>query len=78
MDMSTPWNSMDEVADWSLPSSRMYNIPLRLSCHPRHSLLPSPPYFVRMCLSLPGEYKKLLAYALGVKWRTLGSCTKYS
>jgi hypothetical protein len=39
--------------------------------HSRH-------YFVRMCFSFLAEYKKLLAYALGVKARTLGSCTKYS
>lgn len=35
-------------------------------------------YFVRICFSLPGEYRKLLAYALGVNFLSLGSWTKYS
>jgi hypothetical protein len=36
-------------------------------------VIPDPVYFVRMCFSFVGEYKKLLAYALGAMWRVLGS-----
>lgn len=40
---------------------------------------PRPPiYFVLMCFSFPGEYRKLFAYALGTNFLSCGSCTKYS
>lgn len=61
-----------------LPS--MYNSSHDTSTSPSpRRVAPGPTaYFVLMCLSFPGEYKKLLAYALGTNFRSLGSCTKYS
>ena len=59
------------------PSPNMYSslhaTHTRQRRHPPVLFLVSGVYFVRMCLSFPGEYKKLLAYALGVKWRAFGS-----